>query len=315
LPKNGERFIDVIKNIQADLIGQKLIVERLEKMLKADYVGEYSAGHRGATISRFRRINDNQQLVVKSAFSKLTDLDIKDNILGYKKISKIGGSEIIPNELKKFNINGSIALVMGDLGLNFTQSSKDVSDYQIMGNSFLKIIKNTVKRDKEKSYIKPSMLEVKKYISNYLAQITTSLGSSLTKGINSWNPDLGLEFASLMLLDFTPNNVFIRNGQVYFIDPWKQVNYLGHPAVSLGQFSTLACDVHNLPGSREGKMFLHELAVKEVSKILKCSEDVSENAFRMGSILQYTLSAYVRMESDKIKATELLSTANRTIPK
>ena len=312
LPKNGTRFVDVIRNIQAKLIEQKLIVEKLEKILKATYIGEYSVGHQEATISRFKTISDNQCLVVKSACSKSINSDIKDNILGYKKISEAGGSEIVPTKLKEFGVNSNIALVMVDLGLCFKHTSKDISDYQVMGNSFLKIVKKTVVGDKEKNYIRPSMLEVKKYISNYLAQMTT-LGSNLTENINSWNPDLDFDFASLMLLDFTPDNVFIRNGQIYFIDPWKQVSYLGHPAVSLGQFSTLAHDVYNLPFSKEGKVFLHELAIKEVSKILKCSESVSENAFCMGAILQYTLSAYVRRESDKTRANELLLKANEII--
>ena len=285
-------------------------VEELEKMLGAVYTGEYLAGHQEASIVRFKK--DDQLLVAKfSPVGKNSSSDdIEDNISGYEKIAEIGASGIIPEYLQKFNVQGNVALVMSDLGKNFRHTSTRVSDYQNMGCSFIQAVKNALIADKDKNCITPSMLEIKRYMSQYLTQLSTIMDASTMRNLNDWEPDMEFDFASLMLLDFTPDNVFMQINKISFIDPWKQTSYLGHPAVSLGQFSTLAHDVYDLPNSKKGKEILQELAIVECSKILKCSEIVSLHAFNAGSILQYILSAYVRREKDKARAGEFLCAAN-----
>jgi hypothetical protein len=73
---------------------------------------------------------------------------------------------------------------------------------------------------------------------------------------------------AIMLLDCTPDNVFVDARRLSCIDPWEQATYLGHPAVSIGQFVTLARDVYALDGSVNGGASLEQFMSDELPGVL-----------------------------------------------
>jgi len=115
--------------------------------------------------------------------------------------------------------------------------------------------------------------------------------------------------SSLMLLDFTPDNLFVDENALSFIDPWLQDVYLGHPAVSAGQFATLM-QLYKMKDSAEATNMLEERCEIEMPLMLGCDIAAVKRAFCLGSTLQLVLSSYVRQESDPSRSAELIVKAN-----
>ncbi len=285
---------------------EQKIINWLEKTIVADYLGNYSNGHMGAVIARFKRKSDEQLLIAKFNSKKSTPLDsindIKNNIIGYELISKNGGCDLIPENFTWYDYHGEPIIIMRDLGNDFKKSARNISIYLKLSELFEVVIKKSLSRVANINNVSNISKQPLYFIHKYAALLDGIGTSDEIKKICSWTPEIYLDRVSIMLLDFTPDNVFVSEDKISFIDPWGQKTYLGHPAISLGQFSTLAYNVYNLPFSKEGTLLLKELAVKKCSKILCCDAVLSEKAFIIGSVLQLTLSAFVRKDNDKEKA-------------
>lgn len=140
-------------------------------------------------------------------------------------------------------------------------------------------------------------------VADTLAQV---LGKEAAERWRLWDPhDFTLTHGSLMLLDFTPDNVFLFRGRALFIDPWLQESYVGHPALSLGQYATLAL-IYRLSGAEELAIKLHACA-RQLGKRIKLSSAMSDRAFFMGAGLQMVLSAWARRTSDPAFSQKLIS--------
>lgn len=99
-------------------------------------------------------------------------------------------------------------------------------------------------------------------------------------------------------MDFTPDNVFVGDGKVSFIDPWLQKTYLGTPIPSLGQFITLSHDVHNYPGATDNKSRFIDLSLS-VGNDLGLSTEQTQSQSTLVAALQLSLSSYVRVGGDQ----------------
>ena len=105
---------------------------------------------------------------------------------------------------------------------------------------------------------------------------------------------------TLMLLDFTPDNVFIYKDSIAFIDPWRQSTYIGSPIPSLGQFIALA-KIYELPGISE---VVNNLVVTahEVGEKIGLTAKKAQLQLELGTSLQLLLSAFARRNKNPSQA-------------
>lgn len=280
-------------------------IQKISDLLEAKYIGTLSSGHMGSYIYKFQRLRDKTDLVIKQAPASnlLATEDIEANIFAYEKIKEIGGNQIIPPELRQIEIQESQTLVMKDLGKTFRESNITEEEYKKLWNNFEDLISKT------SSDIKS--LDAKLYsqeIISHIQRFAPNETEMLEKIRHSANALGGEGKAAIMLLDFTPDNIFLVDEKMFFIDPWKQETYLGHPAVSIGQFTTLV-QLYKLKDAEQNSKILMEKCFARLPDLLGCNKDSIEFALKLGSTLQLVLSAYVRQESDPARSKELIDLA------
>jgi hypothetical protein len=150
-----------------------------------------------------------------------------------------------------------------------------------------------------------SLKEVIEKIQNFQQPLIQAalLPASVANYFSSLNLEkMTSEVASVFLLDFTPDNVFLSESEkVSFIDPWPQSTYLGSPAISMSQFFTLAHTIYkySLPAETSQQI---ETFWTELQQLLELSDWQLQQHQLLGSILQLTLSAFVRIDSDPATA-------------
>jgi hypothetical protein len=101
-------------------------------------------------------------------------------------------------------------------------------------------------------------------------------------------------------LDFTPDNVFFNPdiaSELRFVDPWSQTTYLGNPGVCLGQFVTAANDVYRLPSGELLASFT-STTLDRLAQTLGVGIRSMRVGFALGRALQFSLSAFVRLDGD-----------------
>ncbi|KKR05278.1 MAG: hypothetical protein UT32_C0021G0006 [Parcubacteria group bacterium GW2011_GWC2_39_14] len=283
------------------------IRRRIGILLKARSVGEYSSGHMGAQILRFRRIDDDSPLVVK--FTPYHDasaiVHLEDNIHGYHEIRSLGGSELLPMELQEILLSEGRALVMRDLGYSMRHIDGGIQACDLFWQYLRRVIGQTAVLSGTSGFQTPPFVqEVTRHIERFshgaVPQILRMMRSS------QWTGTCGK--VAIMLLDFTPNNLFADESGLHFIDPWSQKTYLGHPSVSIGQFTTLM----QLGGMKEAEaatLMIKKRCWEDLPAILGCDFLSIEQAFRLGATLQLVLSSYVRQESEPARAERYLTSA------
>src|SRR3989344_937060 len=274
-------------------------IRELENAIGATYAGNYTSGHMGSQILRFRRGADNVGLVMK--YADLTNIsaisDLEANISGYRNVSAIGAGSLVPSDLRLLELSTGRALVMRDLGESTRLQNEGIATWRIVGNVLENVVRATlVKRHFD--YVAEVLNNIKKF----------SPDSELHPRLQNNEHLRGSSSSALMLLDFTPDNVFVSDGSIRFLDPWKQGTYLGHPAVSLGQFATLAC-IYKLQDAPETFRMFEDIAVRRFSPLLECDEETSVEAFRLGQTLQLILSAYVRRNDQPARSKEIYEDA------
>lgn len=279
----------------------------IEKLIQAEYISAYPGGHMGSTIARFRRKSDGVILVVK--FADCRDegamIDINGNIRGYQKMKELGYGALVPLKLSEVEVEGEKALVMEDLGSSMRKENGGLKDYERFWSFFKKIISKTVKQSGGEISMSLFVTEVLYYIKIFFHG---DVGSVLQK-IKDHNWDHRWGNQSLTLLDFTPDNVFLMENRLAFIDPWYQETYLGHPAVSIGQFATLMC-IYDMKDCMQGFKLLKQRCLQEMTGILQCDIESVETAFKLGMTLQYVLSSFVRQNTEPNRSVEFQKKAS-----
>lgn len=100
--------------------------------------------------------------------------------------------------------------------------------------------------------------------------------------------------------DFTPQNVFIPNGSVKYVDPNDRV--IGIPIIDLACFAGVIHDVEDLPGKEKGYEILQKCS-EDAAKVLAIPDQKAWKLFCLGRVLQSFLSARFRIASDITKAS------------
>ncbi len=279
---------------------QNNIVQTIEERLGASYSHDLASGHMGSMISIFN--TDHYPLVAKycRTDNHKAVKDIKDNIYGYKKLRLIGAKQLLPRDIKLIEIRNEVVLVMEYLGLSFRAMGKagqQTNQNSIFEQRFLELVQQTIKSDNGCKNLNKSISEVTHYIKKFLRPLQPMLDRKL---LNAFDAPISFmtKNVGLMLLDFTPDNVFVNQSGIKFIDPWCQKSYLGHPGVSLGQFVALATEIYRLAGSEDLLKRAEELLIPQISILMGSSNTETEKAYLLGQALQFVLSAYVRVESD-----------------
>jgi len=286
----------------------KDIIEYLKNLLRAEYVGEYAPGHMGAKILRFRSINNSQHLVVKLVDKKNSAAieDIEANFFGYNQIIKLGGNMILPPGFKRLSLEGYEALCLDDLGQSMREKNLGIVGAKLLWSYFVELVSLTKNREAATATSRTAIIaEVLSFVEKFKSDDQSDLFDLVNQSDLSDNYGA----VALMLLDFTPDNLFLEE-TLSFIDPWRQENYLGHPAVSIGQFIALT-KIYNLKDSQEIYDYLRCACLDRLPGLLSCSTSSILKALRLGETLQLTLSAYVRRESDPIKAEKFRQEAGQ----
>lgn len=284
-------------------------IQNIEETLRARYVDSYASGHMGSRILRFRRDTDKNALVVK--FAPMDDVgaiaDFEANIHGYSEILTLGGSLLVPPELKEIPVTNGRALVMRDLGASMRIVDGGFNPCMSLWEHFRHVVLQTaVQVNASKFELPQFMIEVAHHIERFSHGTTQDLLKKMRE--SDWTGEWGK--SAIMLLDFTPDNLFVNETRLSFIDPWSQETYLGHPAVSIGQFATLM-QLYRMRDADKVALILKERCIKEMPSMLGCDMPSVERAFRVGSTLQFVLSSYVRRESKPSRATELAAEAHK----
>jgi len=252
----------------------------------------------GASILRFRRA-DNVGLVLKYASAENAQAlsDLEGNIHGYEQMKANGASFLVPPDVQVVNVPSGVALAMRDLGKNTTTLNEGIHTWRVVAENLEGAVRATVQRN-EAWYAEEVFTHMRKFVPN--DEIEARFRRAVRTQRNGRS--------ALMLLDLTPDNMFVSGESAWFLDPWRQTTYQGHPGVSLGQFATLV-RIYGLRDAQPAFQMFEELAVRRVSSILECEERASMTAFRLGQTLQLVLSAHVRRDTEPEKAQALYQEA------
>lgn len=298
-----QKQLSEVKVVEKQDIGKYLF----EKFGVRDLT-EIKGGHKGSYL--LRGVSDKgEQLCFKMGINDKSRKEVEDNLYGYNQLRILGAESLLPDpivEISESNFNG---LKMSFLGKPIVDSLRQgsASDWMENINWWRRIFSEAKIFNSADSWvlIRDSIGGVVEKIKSY-GQILADCGLLHKKDIN-YLDGLDIEMiakgqlAALQLLDFTPDNVFLFQDKIKFIDPWRQKSYLGSPIPGLNQFLTLSRDVHSFPLS-EQDWKAGENIIDQIGESLGLKPQQVEFQKRLGAALQYSLSAYVRRNSEKERA-------------
>lgn len=268
-------------------------IQNVEKLLNASHIGSYKSGNMGSQILRFRSNADGTLLVLKFAPAenmRATE-DFKANMRGYTEIKSIGGQHLLPTGLEEISVDGGKALVMHDLGDSMRVVDGGFDACVLLWKHFKQTILLTAKVNATKNKRPNFASEIIRHIRRF------SHGNvpNIIKAIKRYKRVGNCAGQAIMLLDFTPDNLIVTEKCLSFIDPWSQGSFLGHPAVSIGQFCALM-RVYGMKDAEKSVLMLKECCIKEIPPIVGCDIASVEFAFRLGETLDLVLTSYERQK-------------------
>ena len=282
-------------------------IQSIEQALGARQVGLYESGHMGSKVLRLIRNSDGMELIAKFAYNdnKVAIADIEANIKGYSMMELIGASALVPPEFKEFKDTDGRAIIIKDLGISMRYADGGIADCLALWDRFKPIIISTAVSKKNSSnnlpsYVSEVLIHIERFSQQHHIQVSELIRQA------EWIDQRTK--SAIMLLDFTPDNLFVGTSSLSFIDPWAQESYLGHPAVCIGQFVTLM-QIYGMNQANEVARVLRDKCLAELPGILDCNTDSVVEAFVLGVTLQYVLSSYVRKDIDPTKSLELYQQA------
>lgn len=297
----GQESTEIIKERRiASVIShaaQKLGLSKLKR---------FSGGHMGVALFECENIDGTKQ-VVKLGYNQETNKEVSNNSQGYEAIAQTGARSILPGGIRYEEVEGDSLLVMDHVGKSFAERVR--ADESNLYGTFLSgmeavydeaIHLNTrhlheagVRQIRNELALWQQRLIDAGYLPKEATE--TSVGFSVA--------DIAGSHSTLMLSDFTPDNIFLQDGQVRFIDPWLQDTYIGTPVPGLAQFITLAADVYHLPGATQRKGDFEDLAYR-IGEKLGLTEKQVRNQLRLGKAMQLALSSFVRIGKDEAVARQ-----------
>ncbi|HSX16211.1 MAG TPA: hypothetical protein VLF40_05445 [Candidatus Saccharimonadales bacterium] len=270
-------------------------------------VTPFTAGHTGALLYRCTR-EDGTAGVLKAGIDEGSRAEVQANVYGYESIAASGGGGLLPDGMVFGARQDGSYILMPYLGQNFVEAARagQAGLYRSLLDAVTDVAGATL-RDEADAQAK-GLHEFRKQVVRWYRELYARgmVGSAAVEQATLLPADaLASDKASLMLLDFTPDNLFVEseNDKVTFIDPWRQATYLGSLIPALSQFATLAADVYNLPGAAESQQLFAECA-DSVGKQLGLTEAQVRKQELLGRCLQFALSGYVRIDTDHERAAD-----------
>lgn len=282
------------------------IIAQASKQLGLQNPKRFSGGHMGVPL--FMCEGDNGvKRVAKFGISDETNDEVRNNYHGYAEIKATGATSILPGNIMFADIDGSPFLVMDNVGMSFAESVKggDIAFYSQFISGIEKVYDSALHRN-EKDLHATGVRQIRDEVALWQRKLVDAdylPNEALDPIMNVDVLSIAGSHATLMLSDFTPDNVFVQDEQVKFIDPWRQETYLGTPIPGIAQFITLVADVYDLPGAAEMKGEFEALAYR-VGEKLGLTKDQVENQLRLGKAMQLALSSYVRIDENDTLAKQ-----------
>lgn len=271
-------------------------------------------GLAGCTV--YRGLNAEQKpVVVKIGTSERGQLEISDNVHGYQNIEALGAGALIPSPITQVDTDFGPALIMPDLGSDFLATSVDPAstkaNFDALTLTLDKVYESVAIKSPEaarqslQNILEKLSLRISMFPEKFAKEIAAQYASYIDLSEIDIDAIAG-ETSSLFILDFTPSNVFIVGKEAKFIDPWKQTTYLGAPLLSLAQFITYAEEAYEVPGFNAENLNYLDF-VMHTGRKLGLNDDQIRLQFKLGQALQYSLSAYYRMEKQPETAKRFLA--------
>lgn len=258
-----------------------------------------AGGHTGALLYRCYD-QERETKIVKLAVDELSESEVRGNILGYRAIKEAGAEQLLPQGVVDgVSVGGRPYLIMPDLGSTVSEQAR-TGDFTFapMLDRLEEIIASSIREAPgEQAYGLGVFRDQLGRIYSLLveAEQVTEAEIEELRGLDV--SALASDKASLMLLDFTPDNVFAGSETVSFIDPWAQEVYLGSFIPSLAQFATLSKDVYGLSGAATSSQEFDKSLFSLGASLGLTAEQVRLQTL-LGVALQYSLSGYVRLDSE-----------------
>lgn len=302
-----------------DLMENKQSEHMREILTRHDMVehAEFTAGHSGALLYRTRSTK-GERFVIKVSNDKTSSKEVKSNLRAYKGIQEAGLASVVPKIINGEDSDGRKYIVMPDLGETFTEQARSEVgvDYGDFLSGVGRLLHSAI-RSNDRPVHTESLSASRTALKEYQASLKVGglTDQQMLDTIDAINlDDLVSERSSFFLLDFTPDNVFVHGEQVQFIDPWEQPTFRGSPIPNLAQFQTLARDIYNLPGAKDADKQFEEMFGK-MAEALNLTEEKMNKQRLLGSALQYSLSAFTRMNSIPEEAQEYYQQSVRAVSK
>ena len=257
---------------------------------------------------------DGLTRVLKLAAGDISAAEIEDNTYGYETLRSIGAEDLLPRGIVSGSYDGTPFILMPHLGndLMYNAQTGRTDIYPTFLDAMRSVTANTVRGGSDAH--QQGLAEFRDQVVRWY-EILEQRGCLDSRDIANLKSldltSLASGRASLMLLDFTPNNVFVGDGRVTFIDPWRQGTYLGSIIPSMAQFQTLL-EVRDVPGSKEYAAEFDKYIVQMGGQLDLAPEQVRKQKL-LGACLQYALSGLVRIDSDPERSTALLESSKRAI--
>ncbi len=271
-----------------------------------------TGGETGALLYRF----DGR--VVKLAQENVGLSEIRNNIWGYEGIRRAGAIDILPKNIR-WGSNGTQAWIdMPDLGLDMGKrdlAGQDLQrEYELFSTKVVTLVHETLQDDN----LQHAGLEVlKKQLGEWLVELSHTYTELFSHGVIDEFMQLNFRGAAstistVMIQDFTPDNIFVQDESVAFIDPWAQQTYRGSMVPSMAQYYTNAVEVREFSSAVAAAPLLKD-ALAQISSMLGLSDVQMGIQCEMGRALQYLLSSFVRIHSEPDRSKRYALEASRGI--
>ena len=253
--------------------------------------------------SIFRASYRGKDVVVKVAFSEDEKREVQKNILGYERMKNMGIADVVP-EYFVAEAEPAFVLILEDCGRPFLEMIKEAAHPAYLYQELLACLSLIWERTKQKAP-PDSFCALDKLLSIALHFGDRHL-QRFVQNHTDWEwlrsfsfRDCAIPFVCFSDYDFTPDDVFLSQGRLKYVDPNAEV--IGVPIIDLACFSGV-CLAHDLPDAEKQIARFHDVAIQEVAPLLSIHPEDAERMYLFGRFLQTTLSACVRIDHDPKKA-------------
>lgn len=272
----------------------------IERMLRS--------GHTGASL--FLANKGGKRFVLKCGIESEAVREIEDNLFGYRALADMNAGEWIPSS-EGGKHDGVPFLLMAWAGEEDWSTRDRARPYPTVevdrfADEWLRMVDATSASECVPAGI-PALDSIRRFWTSCLISRGFISGAALPLLDRAAEAARTTRIAATPL-DFTPDNVFFDGTRFLFIDPWRQSTYGGNSAICWGQFVTLAHEVYRLPSTLR-LVGQFDRVVDRLSTILQTDSPSVEAGYLIGSALQFTLSSFVRVESDRNRAQEFADKA------